>query len=112
VTPEDATDVDADTTVGKAFARRFVDADPMSSEKMNHRTSRNRARTWAPLNQPTTNIWINIGIFLAVFPVRNLGELGCKDFTPVLAHIKIGIVPSSFHGREGVMYKILLASAQ
>jgi hypothetical protein len=32
------------TTAGKAFARRFVDADPMSSEKVNHRTSRNHQK--------------------------------------------------------------------
>jgi hypothetical protein len=41
-TPEDAVDVDTDTTAGKAFARRFVDADPMSSEKMNHHTGSNQ----------------------------------------------------------------------
>jgi hypothetical protein len=39
-TPDDAADVDADTTAGKAFARRLVDADPTSTKKVNHRTSR------------------------------------------------------------------------
>jgi transposase len=40
-TPEDATDVDTGTTTGKAFARCFVDADPMPSGKMNHHTGHN-----------------------------------------------------------------------
>jgi hypothetical protein len=43
-TPEDAAGVDAHTTAGKAFARHFVDADPMSSEKMNHHTARNHQK--------------------------------------------------------------------
>jgi hypothetical protein len=43
-TPEDATDVDTDTTAGKDFARCFVDAGPMSSEKMNHHTGHNHQK--------------------------------------------------------------------
>jgi hypothetical protein len=43
-TPEDATDVDTGTTTGKAFARCFVDADPMSSGEMNHHTGPNHQR--------------------------------------------------------------------
>jgi hypothetical protein len=43
-TPEDAADVDADTTAGKDFAQHFIDADPMSSEKMNHHTDNNHQK--------------------------------------------------------------------
>jgi hypothetical protein len=39
-----ATPEDADTTAGKAFARHFIDADPMSSEKMNHHTDNNHQK--------------------------------------------------------------------
>jgi hypothetical protein len=44
MTPEDATDVDTDTIAGKAFARCFVNVDPMTKEKMNHNTDRDHQK--------------------------------------------------------------------
>jgi hypothetical protein len=55
-TPEDAADVDADTIVGKAFARRFDNVDPMTKEKMNHNTDRDhQKRERLALRIPSTN---------------------------------------------------------
>jgi hypothetical protein len=42
--PEDAGDVDTDTISEKAFARRFVNVDPMTKEKMNHTTDRDHQK--------------------------------------------------------------------
>jgi hypothetical protein len=55
--PEDAADVDADTIVGKAFARRFVNVDPMTKEKMNHNTDHDhQERERLALRLPSTNV--------------------------------------------------------
>jgi hypothetical protein len=55
-TPEDAADVDTNTIVGKAFARRFVNVNPMMKEKMNHNTNRDhQKREGLTLRLPSTN---------------------------------------------------------
>jgi hypothetical protein len=43
-TPKDAGDVDTDTIAEKAFARRFVNVDPITKEKMNHNTDRDHQK--------------------------------------------------------------------
>jgi hypothetical protein len=55
-TPEDAADVDADTIAEKAFARRFVNVNPMTKEKMNHNIDRDHQKhEGLALRLPSTN---------------------------------------------------------